>query len=222
MSKLTDLRGHAFFVSVALIAACGGGATDSQQPSSTAAGSPSTMAAPSTTAAPSTMAAPTTAAPSAGKPATTTSPGAAGMTAAGGTAGKSGSGATTTAMSPAGAAGAAGATFSAVYAALFDQTAAPGCFGCHGGISNPALNGTFAMVNSKDAAYSGLVGAMSGEAGMCKGMTRVKAGDPMSSLLYLKIASKPPCGMEMPPGGMVDAATVTLVKDWIAAGAKND
>jgi hypothetical protein len=113
-------------------------------------------------------------------------------------------------------------TFSAVYAALFGQIAAPGCFGCHGGMANPALNGNFSMVTSKAAAYSGLVGAMSSDAGMCKGMTRVKAGDPMSSLLYLKISATPPCGMRMPPGDVVAAETVTLVKNWIMAGAKDD
>jgi hypothetical protein len=117
---------------------------------------------------------------------------------------------------------AGGATFTAVYNALFSNTAAPGCMSCHGGMANPALNGNFAMVTDKATAFSGLVGAMSSEAGMCKGMTRVKAGDPMSSLLYLKLAGTPPCGMKMPPGSTLPAETLTLVKDWISAGAKND
>jgi hypothetical protein len=89
-------------------------------------------------------------------------------------------------------------------------------------MANPALNGNFSMLTDKAAAYKGLVAAMSSADGMCKGMTRVKASDPMMSLLYLKVAGSPPCGMKMPPGTPLPAETVTLIKDWIMAGAKDD
>lgn len=120
-------------------------------------------------------------------------------------------------------ASASGPTFSAVYDALFSNSAAAGCFGCHSGMMNPALNGNFSMITDKAAAYKGLASAKSSPEGMCKDMTRVTAGDPMKSLLYLKISGSPPCGMKMPPGGTpLPADVVTLVKDWIMAGAKDD
>lgn len=120
-------------------------------------------------------------------------------------------------------ASAAGPTFTAVYNALFSNSAAAGCYGCHSGMMNPALNGNFSMIIDKAAAYKGLVGGKSSPEGMCKDMTRVTAGDPMKSLLYLKISGSPPCGMKMPPGGTpLPADVVTLVKDWIMAGAKDD
>jgi hypothetical protein len=128
-----------------------------------------------------------------------------------------------TSGSAGGGAAASGPTFSAVYDALFLNTAAAGCFGCHSGMSNPALNGNFSMITDKAAAYKGLVAAKSSPDSMCKDMTRVTAGDPMKSLLYLKISGTPPCGMKMPPGGMpLPADVVTLVKDWIMAGAKDN
>jgi hypothetical protein len=140
-----------------------------------------------------------------------------------GTAGMTAAAAAGMSGSAGGGAAASGPTFSAVYDALFSVSAAAGCYGCHSGMMNPALNGNFSMITDKAAAYKGLVASMSSPAGMCKDMTRVTAGDPMKSLLYLKIAGMPPCGMKMPPGGTpLPAEVVTLVKDWIMAGAKDD
>lgn len=51
---------------------------------------------------------------------------------------------------------------------------------------------------------------------------RVIAGDPDHSLLYLKLAGSPPCGDAMPVGRMLSDAQITLVHDWIQAGANND
>jgi hypothetical protein len=108
-----------------------------------------------------------------------------------------------------------------VYDALFASSAAAGCVACHGGASNPSLNGGFGGLMTKDAAYAALVGKMSSTS-MCTGKTYVSAGKPDDSLLYQKVAGTQMCGMRMPPGGMVDADKVTVVKNWITAGAKND
>lgn len=236
----------AVIVSAALAAACGGGATDMQTDPSNmplAGGAPTTAGRTGGAGASGALGTAGSTAPRAGNG----SVGSAGMTASAGIGGSAGNTATAggggsagagkagagaagmTGTAGAGAAGmggssgaGGGATFTAVYNALFANGAAAGCFGCHGGMANPALNGNFAMVSDKATAWTGLVGAMSSEAGMCKGMTRVKSGDPMASLLYLKLAGTPSCGMQMPPGGSVSAETLTLVKNWITAGAKND
>jgi hypothetical protein len=59
---------------------------------------------------------------------------------------------------------------------------------------------------------------------VCSGMDieRVKAGDPDHSLLVQKLEHTQKCGLEMPPGGSIKPELVKLVRDWIAAGAKND
>lgn len=96
-----------------------------------------------------------------------------------------------------------------------------GCGACHGGAANASLNGGFGGLNSKEAAYTALVGKSSSTA-MCMGKTYVKAGSPDESLLYQKVASTPMCGMRMPPGGMLPADKVAELSAWIMAGAKDD
>jgi hypothetical protein len=228
MSKLLE-RGtrNALSICVALgVAACGGGEMQSQ-----ALGTSSATAAPAGAAgmkatsvgsagAASTSTSPSTSAAAAGKSASSA--------AAGASAGPAGSSASAAAAgTSAGAAGSASGassepSFSNVYDALFSTAGAGGCYGCHGGIANPALNGNLAMLMDKAATYKALVGTPSSPDSMCKEMTRVTAGDPMKSLLYLKISGMPPCGMEMPPGSKLPDATIALVKDWITAGAKDD
>ena len=113
-------------------------------------------------------------------------------------------------------------TFTNVYNALFSVAGIGGCYGCHGGLANPALNGNFAMLSDQATTYKALVSAMSSEASVCKAMTRVTPGDPMASLLYLKLSGMQPCGMPMPPGTPLSADVVSLIKAWITAGAKDD
>lgn len=225
----------AWVVSLTLTAAgCGAAEMESQSSgaTATAAGSSSTSVmtaagakAPAATATGAAGAKPATAAGGAGATATAAASGGAGapaMAAASGGVGAPAMAAAGMSGSAGGSAAAGGPTFTRVYDALFSNSAAAGCYGCHSGMSNPALNGNFSMVIDKAAAYKGLVGAMSSPEGMCKDMTRVTASDPMKSLLYLKISGSPPCGMEMPPGGTLPADVVSLVKDWIMAGAKDD
>ena len=54
-------------------------------------------------------------------------------------------------------------------------------------------------------------------------LTRVVAGEPDRSLLVDKLESDTPmCGARMPPGGQLSAEHLSLVRNWISAGAKND
>lgn len=50
----------------------------------------------------------------------------------------------------------------------------------------------------------------------------VVAGDPCSSILYLKLSPGPPFGSRMPLGGALSDAQLQLVHDWIAEGALDD
>jgi hypothetical protein len=54
-------------------------------------------------------------------------------------------------------------TFTNVYNAHFSVSGIGGCFGCHGGLANPALNGNFAMMSDQATTYKALVSAMSSQ-----------------------------------------------------------
>jgi hypothetical protein len=51
---------------------------------------------------------------------------------------------------------------------------------------------------------------------------RVVPGRPEESLLYLKVNQAAPCGDAMPIEGSLPADQISLVRDWIEKGAKND
>jgi hypothetical protein len=107
-------------------------------------------------------------------------------------------------------------TFGNVYG-LFERK----CAGCH--ITSQAASGGLAMP-TRAAAYAALVGVDCVEAA-CAGRKRVVANDPAASVLYTKIERTAPlCGGPMPPQPEValSPAEVTLVRDWIMAGAPND
>jgi hypothetical protein len=115
-------------------------------------------------------------------------------------------------------------TFSAIYQEIIVGT------GCNGGPSCHAASagGNLVMQNKADS-YTALVGVAAagatGAAPTCgtSGLMRVVAGMPDSSLLFDKVSSATPkCGGHMPPGGMLTAAQITQIRDWIMAGAKND
>ena len=111
-------------------------------------------------------------------------------------------------------AGPPGPTFRNVYA-LFRRK----CAGCH----ITAASGGLAMP-TRAAAYAALVDVDCVEAS-CAGRKRVVANDPAASVLYSKIQrSAPLCGGPMPPPAedALSPAEVTLVRDWIMAGAPND
>lgn len=85
----------------------------------------------------------------------------------------------------------------------------------------------YSMLNmaTRDAAYAALVDQDSNPRNMnCAplGLKRVKPGFPEESLLYLKLDPLPPCGQQMPPGGLIRQEFRDEVRDWILNGAKDD
>jgi Carboxypeptidase regulatory-like domain len=94
-----------------------------------------------------------------------------------------------------------------------------GCTGCHPGV-NPSLD------LREGRSYSELVGIPALED---PSLTRVVAGDPERSFLYLKLGGAPPVGdipaigTRMPPrSSAIDDADLELVREWIEQGAKNE
>jgi hypothetical protein len=79
-------------------------------------------------------------------------------------------------------------------------------------------------------AYMGLVSVMAmgmntmGGTTNCSatGLMRVKPGDPDNSLIIQKVSGSPPCGVAMPPGGMIKPERLMALRSWIQAGANND
>ena len=111
----------------------------------------------------------------------------------------------------------AAATFTEVYAQILQ----PVCSSCH----RPGGEGLFQDFSSQSAAYGALVGVKaSGPSCGTSGDTRVVPGNASESLLFQKVSeATPPCGSPMPLGGPpLSSAQVTLIQDWINAGAPNN
>lgn len=176
-----------------------GAAAGSMAPAAgtTAAAAGTTAAAAGTTAA----AAGTTAA-AAGTSAGTAGTGAAGMAA--GTAGTGTSGAAPTLTE------------------VYDMVYVTNCAVCHGMAPSDNTNGKLGMIRGKQAFYDALVNKPT-QGVQCtgKGMYIVP-GNPAMSVLVQKVSTTPPCGVEMPVGGMLQPAEVKMLSDWIAAGAMNN
>jgi hypothetical protein len=169
-------------------------------------------------------------APAAGTTATGTA-GTAAMPAAGtGTGTTAGTGATTAGtgatMGPAGtgaagmmSSGGAAPTLQMVYETVYVTN----CAVCHGMAPSPSANGNLGNVKGgKDTFFQMLVNKPAqGPQCMGKGMYIVP-GNPAMSLLLQKVSSTPPCGVEMPVGGMLQPTEVKMISDWIMAGALNN
>jgi hypothetical protein len=100
--------------------------------------------------------------------------------------------------------------------AVFDEY---GCVGCH-----PGVNSSLDL--RAEASYDNLVGV---EALLDPTLTRVVAGDPSTSFLYLKLggdpvtADIPGIGTRMPPRAPpIDEEDLATVRDWILGGARNE
>ena len=102
--------------------------------------------------------------------------------------------------------------------------------GCNGGaLCHAGTVGSLTM-NDKDEAHAALVGmpAMgtntSGTNQDCvdSGLTRVVAGDPANSLLMQKLDGMQTCGVQMPPGALLEEAQRNQIRTWIMNGAAND
>jgi hypothetical protein len=99
--------------------------------------------------------------------------------------------------------------------AVFDEYS---CIGCH-----PGVNSSLDL--RPEASYDNLVGI---EALLDPTLTRVVAGDPATSFLYLKLggdpvtADIPAIGTRMPPRAPpIAAEDLATVRDWILGGARN-
>jgi hypothetical protein len=104
-------------------------------------------------------------------------------------------------------------TFAEIQAEVFT----PGCAfsSCHGN-SSPAAG----LDLSDGVAWGNIVGATSTADAT---RTLVVPGDPEGSYLYLKCAGDASIVDDpMPPSAGLDAERLTMLHDWIAAGAAND
>jgi hypothetical protein len=109
------------------------------------------------------------------------------------------------------------ATFTEVYTTILQSTCSP----CH----HPGGEGSFQDFSSQSSAYAAIVDVKaSGPSCGSSGDIRVVPGNASQSLLFEKVSeATPPCGSQMPLGGpFLSSAQVTLIEDWINAGALND
>ncbi len=105
------------------------------------------------------------------------------------------------------------------------------CITCHvvGGLSefmDLSLGASDVVVN-KWVGIPADPGSMSTQACQASGLTRVVAGQPLNSLVYLKIIPNPqPCGVRMPEDGAttgyLTSGQIQLFLDWITEGASNN
>lgn len=114
------------------------------------------------------------------------------------------------------------ATFTEVYAMLFPMTTNARCVACHSMPANDIANGNLQMGSDKASAYAALVGRMS-TSSRCMNRALVVPKQPDMSLVVQKLSATPPCGNRMPIGGnALTDAQLSVVRGWIAAGAKDD
>jgi hypothetical protein len=103
----------------------------------------------------------------------------------------------------------------------YTEILGPYCGPCH----QQGQLAPFMDFGTQSTAYAALVGVKaSGPSCGSSGETRVVPGDASRSLLFQKISETvPPCGAPMPYGSHpLPTGQVTLIEDWINAGAKND
>ena len=131
-----------------------------------------------------------------------------------------------------------GGTSSSGFDAVYTGVIGKNCNGCHGTSApgyNPGETESSLDFTSADAAYNSLKGQSTGLTGnfaACNGKAFVVAGDASKSLLMASIenatrkayangacTSASVSAMES-RGGALTAAQVSLVRDWINAGAK--
>jgi hypothetical protein len=105
---------------------------------------------------------------------------------------------------------------------VYDMVYVTNCAVCHGMAPSDNTNGKLGMIRGKQAFYDALVNKPT-QGVQCtgKGMYIVP-GNPAMSVLVQKVSSTPPCGVEMPVGGMLQPAEVKMLTDWIMAGAMNN
>jgi hypothetical protein len=102
-------------------------------------------------------------------------------------------------------------TFEEIQATIFTpRCAVPTCHDSTSAVEN--------LVLESSVSYDQMVGVQALESPLL----RVKAGDPDASFLYIKVAGPPPLGQgtQMPQsGGLLTAAEIQMIRDWITQGA---
>ncbi|WP_395703224.1 hypothetical protein [Aquabacterium sp.] len=110
-----------------------------------------------------------------------------------------------------GSAGPLRPTFSSIQARVLT----PICTGCHAGAAAP-----MGLRLDAGSSYALLVGVPSAEA---PGLRRIAPGNPGESYLIQKLEGSAAVGARMPFGGpYLDAATIAVIRQWIADGARQD
>lgn len=101
------------------------------------------------------------------------------------------------------------------FASIQANVLTPMCVGCHAGAAAPA-----GLRLDASSSYALLVGVPSAEVGSLR---RVAPGSPADSYLVQKLEGSAAVGARMPLGGpYLDAATIAVIRQWIADGAKPD
>jgi hypothetical protein len=113
-------------------------------------------------------------------------------------------------------------TFSSIQSEIFNKTDASGrlaCTQCHNPAGAPFTAG---LDLTASASYANLVGVSSRNK---PGAVRVLAGDPENSYIIHKLEGRPDIvGVRMPRGNgpFLTEGQMTVIKRWIALGARND
>jgi hypothetical protein len=111
--------------------------------------------------------------------------------------------------------GGGGGALVPTFASIQDQVLTPRCTVCHAGAAAPV-----GLRLDAGSSYGLLVGVPSGEA---PSTLRVAPGRPDDSYLIQKLEGRAAVGSRMPLGGpFLDAATVAVIREWIARGASNN
>jgi len=113
-------------------------------------------------------------------------------------------------------------TFSTIQREIFNAADSSGRIGCTGCHSDAGRNASGGLVLLEGRAYQALVGQPSRQK---PGATQVVPGDPENSYLIKKLEGAPDMvGVRMPRsnGPFLTAGQVSIIRRWIALGAKND
>ena len=106
-------------------------------------------------------------------------------------------------------------TLKPTFASIQSQVLTPRCTGCHSGAAAPV-----GLRLDAGNSYALLVSMASGES---PSLLRVNPGKPDDSYLIQKLEGRAAVGARMPLGGpFLDAATIAVIRDWVAHGAQNN
>ena len=106
-----------------------------------------------------------------------------------------------------------GGPLTASFSAIQDHVLTPLCTACHAGSAAPV-----GLRLDAGSSYGALVGVASAEV---PALMRVAPGHPDDSYLVHKLEGHAAVGARMPLGGpYLDTATLSIIRQWIAAGAQ--